>query len=150
VAVTLEDLVLMELDALGKRPGSQITVEGPRFALPQLSIQTLALAVHELATNALKHGALYGPEGHLAVTWRFLPNDKGDPQLSFEWCESGLHLGNHSIGNAKKGFGRHLIEDALPYQLDATTHFELGREGVRCRIELPLKRLLSAARRVSE
>lgn len=140
VAITLEALVLMELDALGKRPDSRITVEGPPLALPQLSVQTLTLAVHELATNAIKHGALRSSEGRLSINWRCFRDDKGDPQLAFEWCESGLHLGNPSLDKSRKGFGRHLIEDALPYQLDATTHFELRQEGVRCCVDLPLKR----------
>ena len=136
--VMLEDLVLMELDALGTRPDSRIVVEGPKFALPKLSVQTLALAVHELATNALKYGALYGPEGRLAVKWRVFAEDRGQPRLALEWRESELDLSNRFSNTAKKGFGRHLIEDALPYQLDATTRFELGKDGVRCQIELPL------------
>jgi PAS domain S-box-containing protein len=148
--VTLQDLVLMELDALGTRPDSRIVVEGPKFALPKLSVQTLALAVHELATNALKYGALYGPEGRLAVKWRVFAEDRGEPRLALEWRESELDLSNRFSNTAKKGFGRHLIEDALPYQLDATTRFELGKDGVRCQIELPLTARLSAARRVSE
>lgn len=148
--VMLQDLVLMELDALGTRPDSRIVVEGPKFALPKLSVQTLALAVHELATNALKYGALYGPEGRLAVKWRVFAEDRGEPRLALEWRESDLDLSNRFSNTAKKGFGRHLIEDALPYQLDATTRFELGKDGVRCQIELPLTARLSAARRVSE
>jgi two-component sensor histidine kinase len=100
-------------------------------------VQILALALHELATNSLKYGVLVGPKGRLAVTWNVTANEDGSRRLALEWQESEIKVRNNSSAE-KRGFGRRLIEKALPYQLDATTRFELLADGVRCSIEMPL------------
>jgi PAS domain S-box-containing protein len=83
-SITVGDLVLMELDALGANaaPG-RVTVAGPEALLPGACVQTLALAVHELATNARKHGALAGGTGTLEVRWTVTQTDR----LLLEWIE---------------------------------------------------------------
>jgi two-component system CheB/CheR fusion protein len=93
--------------------------------------------MHELATNALKYGALTGPEGRLAVTWQLLSNDDRDSRLVLEWRESGVVIQRTTVAS-DKGYGRRLIEKALPYQLDANTRFQLFDDGVCCSIEMPL------------
>ena len=89
--VAIAELVRMELDALGAEPDGRIVVDGPAVDLPEASVQILALAFHELATNALKYGALVRSEGHLAVTWRVL-NAEGERRLVLEWLEGGILL----------------------------------------------------------
>jgi PAS domain S-box-containing protein len=141
IAVTISELVQMELDAMGATAdGNRIVIDGPRIALPRSSVQTLSLAMHELATNALKYGALTGPEGRLAVTWQLNSNDGRDPRLVLEWRESGVVIQRTTAASERRGYGRRLIEKALPYQLDATTRFELFDDGVCCSIEMPLMR----------
>jgi two-component system CheB/CheR fusion protein len=103
-------------------------------------VQALALALHELATNALKYGAFDTSRGHLSVTWQVLRNNETTPRLALEWVEAGLEIPRALAANPPRGYGRELIENALPYQLDATTSFNLGEDGVRCLIELPLTR----------
>jgi two-component system CheB/CheR fusion protein len=138
VPVTLAELVRMELDAVGAGPdGSRIVVEGSNVVLPTASVQTLALALHELATNSLKYGVLVGSEGRLEVTWNVMAKEDGSHHLALDWRESELTVRNSSE-MGKKGFGRRLIEQALPYQLDASTRFELLADGVWCSIEMPL------------
>jgi two-component system CheB/CheR fusion protein len=103
--------------------------------LKREAAETLALALHELTTNAVKYGALAEPAGKLAVTWRVLNTSRGR-KLSLEWRESGVRA--LDVKPARSGFGRELIEQGLPYELGATTALEFGRGGVRALIELPL------------
>jgi PAS domain S-box-containing protein len=137
-AVTISELVRMELQALGAEPdGQRITVEGPEVVLPTTSVQILALALHELVTNARKHGVLGAPDGHLAVTWR-TTNDHADRSLVIEWREQSAVAATKYSPSGRKGFGRTLIEEALPYQLDAQTRFEVGADGVFCSVAISL------------
>jgi two-component system CheB/CheR fusion protein len=143
-AVTLRELVHMELMALGAEAAAQrAIVEGPEVALPASAVQTLALALHELATNALKHGALATSKGRLEVRWRTA--DEGSRQrLLLDWLESGVERAREMEAAPRRGFGRHLIERALPYQLQARTAFQLEADTLRCSIDLPLSTAPSA------
>ena len=67
-----------------------------------LSADTVA-CMHELATNALKYGALTGPEGRLAVTWQLLSNDDRDSRLVLEWRESGVVIQRTTVASDKEG-----------------------------------------------
>jgi PAS domain S-box-containing protein len=114
----------------------KIKVGGPAVALPPTAAQALGLALHELATNAVKYGALAQPSGKLEVTWELKPK-KPTPEIALEWRESGVSM--PAIGSPKrKGYGSELIERALPYQLSAKTRLEFGPDGVRCAILVPL------------
>jgi two-component sensor histidine kinase len=102
-------------------------------------MQTLARALHELATNAVKYGALGKPQAHLAIRWRMEPpNERGRPRLHIDWRESGVVMPAAATHPEGTGHGRELIEQALPYQLDAETTFELGPDGLHCTILLPV------------
>lgn len=132
--VTIGELIRLELGALGAEPdGRRVIVEGPDVALPNESVQILALAVHELATNARKHGALAVPQGRLAVTWR-LSRGEADLRLTIDWRERGAH--RDRANQVHTGFGRTLIERALPYQLDAQTQFEFTSDGIFCSVTI--------------
>ncbi|MGK2912034.1 MAG: sensor histidine kinase [Sphingobium sp.] len=142
--LTFDELLRAELAAHGAVDefgmGERVTLVGPSDVhLPVSAVQTLALALHELATNAAKYGAL-ATQGHLTVRWRVEKIDNADsPILHVEWLESGVSMPLDSgIPPKGGGYGRELIEHALPYQLGAKTSFELGPHGVRCVIELPL------------
>jgi len=136
--VTLTVLVQAELAAVGvASDGERICVDGPPVTLPYQSMQLLALALHELSTNALKHGALKGARGRLTVTWQIVDRTE-NPRLEFTWVESGVEL--HKKANPlRHGFGRELLEHALPYQLDAKTVLELGMDGMHFWIAIPLR-----------
>ena len=134
--VTLIEVVHAELTAVGVTSGGErITVDGPPVRFPHQTMQLLALAIHELATNALKHGALKDAHGRLNVSWQIL-DPTGVSQLQFAWVESGVEL-DEQKANSLHGFGRELLEHALPYQLDATTRLELGKNGTRFWLVIP-------------
>ncbi|HKT17001.1 MAG TPA: PAS domain S-box protein [Stellaceae bacterium] len=134
--ITLGALVVMELEAIGSEAfADRISFGGPRVPLRKSAVEILALAIHELATNALKHGALASDAGHLSVVWR--TTGKGAKrELDFEWVERGIAADGADA--SRRGYGRVLIEEALPYSLSAQAKFELERSTLRCVISLPL------------
>ena len=116
-------------------PG-RVNIDGPSATLPASSAQTLALAIHELATNAVKYGALNQAAGRLDVSWK-IENIKGaSRRVVLDWRESGVDMPHR---NGRKGYGSELIERALPYQLKAQTDLRFGPDGVRCRISTEIE-----------
>ncbi|XYD09046.1 CheR family methyltransferase [Methylobacterium sp. NMS12] len=138
--ILLGSLIRNELDALAASTmQDRVVLDGPDVRIRKAAVQTFALALHELATNARKYGALANSHGQLTVTWWTHESDGQGPRLTLEWVETGID-GQHMTGGTalRNGYGRELIEKALPYALDATTRYELGEAEVRCLIELPL------------
>ena len=137
--VTFDDLIKAEMIAMDCDPG-KVTLQGPSgVRLRSSTVQVLAMTLHELATNAVKYGALGQADAHLAVTWRWETSGDGcEPWLHIEWRETGVMM--TPVGTAPRGTGqgRELIERALPYQLSAKTSYQLGRDGVYCTISLPV------------
>jgi PAS domain S-box-containing protein len=134
----LDQLLEAELTAHGiEAKAPRVVLKGPTVDLPAGSLQTLALVLHELTTNALKHGAFASPAGRLSVSWSLQTEAEG-PFLTLVWRESGVAMKEDSGRPMRRGFGLHLIERALPYQLGATTSMEFTPGGMVCRMELPL------------
>jgi two-component sensor histidine kinase len=95
------------------------------------------MALHELATNAVKYGALGQRSGRLHVRWR-VQAANGSPWILVDWRESGVETSPPSDKPKGAGNGRRLIENALPYQFGARTTFAIEQDGVHCAIALPL------------
>lgn len=135
--VPLRDLVERELKAFSKR----VEIGGPDVQLFAKAAQTFALLVHELATNATKHGALSVDEGSVAVTWTVEPGSDG-PRISFWWRESG---GPPPIDSGKRGFGTALLT-MLPAEFGSTPELSLLQHGLEYRLEAKLAAVGSADR----
>jgi PAS domain S-box-containing protein len=135
-AVTVESLLRMELDAVTD-DWSRIEVDGPRVLVGDGTLQTLTLVIHELSTNAARHGALSDPEGRIVIHWFRRDDREGDAgHLVIEWREK---FSARTPDPARpRGFGRQLIEEAIPYQLGASTRFILEETGLHCVLSLPL------------
>ena len=107
------ELVELELRALGAEPdGRRVAVIGPEVALPNRSVQILALGLHELATNARKHGALGSPQGKLAVQWS-VTGDAAERRLTLDWVESDIDWSRSTGKNQSCGIGTH-ADRAVP------------------------------------
>jgi two-component sensor histidine kinase len=140
--ITFDQVLQAELSALAAfaEASARISLDGPSgIGLRSNTVQTLALALHELLTNALKYGALAAPHGRLNIHWH-LDATRPDQtrMLHVDWRESGVRMSDVGSTPQAKGYGRELIERALPYQLMAQTSYELGADGVRCTIDVPL------------
>jgi two-component system CheB/CheR fusion protein len=141
--VTFDELLETELSAQSVRIGDDgsVTLDGPKgVRLRSRTVQTLALVLHELVTNALKYGALKQPNGRLALRWNV--GDKGgEPWLHFDWKESGVTMPPAGTAPQGTGQGRELIEQSLRYQFAAQTTYALEADGVRFSLSLAVSRL---------
>lgn len=119
------------------REGDGATITGPRVRLHSKAALLFALALHELASNAVEHGALPLPHGRVAVTWSARPaaQDAAEPVLILDWKESG---GSGVAQPARRGFGTDVLEEMLAHDLGAHTALTYEPDGLRCAIRLRL------------
>jgi len=136
--ITFDDLIRAEISVIHDGADRVTLLGPPGVRLRSSTVQTLAMALHELTTNAVKYGALAQPSGLLAVTWRFeLSSEDGKPWLHIDWRERGVRM-PQAGATARSGQGRELIEQALPYQLRAKTSYAFECDGVHCTISVPV------------
>ena len=133
-AVQLDEIVTEELRPFIAGDRTNIVIEGPIVSLNPRGALALGMAIHELATNAAKYGALSVPEGDVAVTWDVERTDDGE-HLLLEWLERN---GPPVPEPAKRGFGSVLIERALGHDLSGKAMIEFLPEGVRALVRAPL------------
>src|SRR6185503_1285682 len=108
--------------------------------LPHRSVQILAMGLHELATNARKYGALSIPNGSLSVRWH-VTSDDGPRTLLLHWAEDGIASRHTTPPHPERvGLGRTLIEQSIPFQLDAQTRLVITDDSVRCDISIVIER----------
>lgn len=113
---------------------------GPAVELPPGAAQPLAMAVHELATNATKHGALSSPGGRVLVSWGLVPGETR--ALRLRWVEAG---GPAVAGTpSRRGFGSRVLEGTLRNQLRGAVSLTWEPSGLVCDIEVPLGRVVEA------
>jgi PAS domain S-box-containing protein len=108
----------------------RIVAEGPDIEIPPKTAVSLALALHELATNAAKYGALSVAPGHIEIRWRY-----EDGRLRLVWRESGGPLVEVP---ATRGFGTRMIERGLAADLGGAVKIDFRPEGVVCTIDADL------------
>jgi PAS domain S-box-containing protein len=111
---------------------SPIALDGPPLPLPESTSGALALATHELATNALKYGALKSANGKVAISWTVQPDADGR-RVRIEWRETGDAL--PSAKPERQGFGTRVIRAAVSREREGTSDVTLGPDGLRCRFE---------------
>lgn len=137
--VTFDELIRTEVAAM-EGAAERVTLSGAMgVRLRSSTVQTLAMALHELATNAVEHGALKQPDGKLSISWSLrTESDGSNPRLSIDWRETGVVMPVQGSIEAGAGQGRELIEQALPYQLKAETALVFKADGVHCTIVIPV------------
>jgi len=100
------------------------------------------MVIHELATNAAKHGALSTKKGRVSIRWDRGLNGRPRPHLALEWQEIG---GPPVSAPANSGYGTSTICDLIPYEFGGTVDLVFAPEGLRCRLKLPADWLSDAA-----
>jgi two-component sensor histidine kinase len=131
--VSFDDLLRGELDAFDDGQG-RITLSGPPVTLTNQLAISLGMAVHELTTNAAKHGALSLAGGKVEVQWRLTIEASGRT-LDFDWTESG---GPVVTAPVRSGFGTRLFDLILPGQIHAAARTYYGPNGARVHLSVPL------------
>ncbi len=135
LGLDLRMIVSDELLAHLAREGEQAHISGPVVRLQPKAAETLALAFHELATNAVKFGALSVPDGAIRLSWRIAPDGDGLERLTILWDES--RPGPPLARPEHRGFGTELIAVSLKYELEAETALQFRPGGLLCTISLP-------------
>ena len=103
-----------------------VHIAGPSIQLSAQCVVAMSLVVHELATNAVKYGALSSPNGTVEVNWKDVAGT-----IEFLWTETG---GPQVIPPEKEGFGSKLVRSAFPVDLKAHTEFDFAPEGLRFKL----------------
>lgn len=131
-SVDLAELVREELLVHAVQP-DQCHVDGPDIALSPHAAEIVTLAIHELATNSIKYGAL-GDTGYIRIVWS--SERRGDKQwVILRWQETAQL---RKTKQNRKGFGRKLIEERVPYELQGRGSFAIHDTGVLAELEFPL------------
>ncbi len=136
----LYDVIEAELAPYQSNGQLPWTAVGQNVRLDSKAALAIGMAVHELATNASKYGALSVPGGRIEMSWE--KRGAGDEQrLHFRWVESG---GPAVVEPPHKGFGTRLIAEGLAFELDGDVQLDFDPAGIRCTIDIPLPRLEGA------
>ena len=133
-AVGLHEVVGEELKPFFATDRANIVLEGPRVPLEPRGALALGMAIHELATNAVKYGALSVPEGDVLVTWA-LERSEDEEALVMEWTERN---GPPVVAPKKRGFGTTLIERGLAHDLSGEVYLDFAPDGLRARLRAPI------------
>ena len=113
------------------RSGNKIELKGPNVSLSPATAQGIALALHELATNAAKHGALSSLKGRVSLTWQ-LQSDT----LTLHWVEGG---GPPIKTPSARSFGLKVIKASIEQQLGGKATFDWNPKGLRCNLAIALR-----------
>jgi two-component sensor histidine kinase len=127
------DIVHSELAPYIEAGEGQIDMHGPTISLAPNDALSLGLAIHELATNAAKYGALSVPGGRVAVDWRMASATIAE----IYWRERG---GPRVEPPKRRGFGLDLIEKVVAHELRAPVDLDFASEGVQCMLQVPVRR----------
>ena len=130
------DLLRSELDVYDDGSGRRIKLKGPEVGLPSDLAVPVGMAIHELTTNAAKHGALSLIGGSVEVTWSVSIEAEGS-KLGFHWVERN---GPPVSPPAREGFGSRLLEKVLRSQTNAEVTADFNPDGLRVRVVLPFAR----------
>jgi len=133
--LSLESIIEDELVSVAAREGEQFQMKGPDVALRSRPAESISLAIHELATNAVKYGALSKDNGLIKINWAVMSPKDGDRRLHLEWVERGLDIPPRA---AHEGFGHEMLRRSLPYDLGAETDVQFTEDGLRFTLSMQL------------
>ena len=128
---------------LGPYRGGDATfvVDGPEVDLPPRHVLSLGMTLHELATNAAKHGALSVPGGEVRIAWSVIADAGKGLRLLLEWRETG---GPPTAPPTRRGFGTRLIAVSVERELNGEIDLDFAEAGLRVALDVPLTALGAA------
>jgi len=132
VGMDVRELVVGQLAPFVSLERPQLEVNGPDVWLNPTAAHNIGMALHELAANATKYGALSVSEGKVRVAWKFIDDKRQSLQLS--WNESD---GPPVVQATQSGFGRRILEQIVPAAVFGHTVYEFESTGVRWTLDLP-------------
>jgi two-component system, chemotaxis family, CheB/CheR fusion protein len=138
----LQLLLDQELARYRRAEADPVSITGEHVVLRPKAAQSLAVALHELTTNAVRHGALSTEQGRVDIAWR-LAADEAEAALHLEWRERG---GPPVATASADGFGTLVLRRMLAHDLGAAVDLAYAQDGLVCRIALPARHIVGVNR----
>lgn len=138
-AVDLGDLVRSQLAFFRDEHDGRIAIEGPSVKITASASQSLGMALHELATNAAKFGALSNESGQVSISWRLRSDANGQARFAMSWIESG---GPAIVKPERSGFGSAMIDAILRTSIGCEAEVSFAPSGLIWRIDSPAAGLI--------
>lgn len=136
-SVSLDELARKQLASFIDAGSSRLNIEGPELFINAEAAQTIGLALHELATNAAKYGALSVPAGKIVIRW--VVQDGDDPHLNVQWSEAD---GPFISAPSRKGFGHIVVDEMTSRSLGAVVSLEFPPTGLVWNLRVPVRNLV--------
>ena len=133
------ELVRSQLSHFADLIGQRILLNGPPAQLKASAAQTLGMAIHELATNASKYGALSSATGTIQVSWGIEERDQ-QSRFKMQWVETS---GNPIKEPERRGFGHSILVDMAEYSLEATVTLSYPPTGLVWQLSAPMSEVLA-------
>ena len=133
-SASFADLVRAELKPYDTGAGGRVTLDGPKVILSSELAIPIGMALHELTSNAAKHGALADPNGRVVVCWQLTTTDEGS-RLTWDWNE---HDGPPVRLPTRQGFGTRLLDRVLVQQVGAKVQIDYEPDGLHVYVGVPL------------
>ena len=146
-SVEMRELIKVHLTPFHNLSDNSVFIEGPQLKLSPKAAEQIGLALHELATNAVKYGALSVPAGKVTIRWSFETNEKHDSLLRIIWKEIG---GPRVEEPRRQGFGDIVLTKVVPVSLRGTASLEFEPEGLKWVVLAPSSSVVASAITVLE
>lgn len=127
----IDGVIRTQLSHYIELPSDRVRISGPSLKLPAETVQNIALAFHELATNAVKYGALSVPQGRIDIEWTISPSQDENLDVVIEWREEH---GPPVSPPTRKGFGQLVIEKAVARAVNGKVSLAYEPAGLRWRL----------------
>jgi two-component sensor histidine kinase len=133
-AIDIREVLLQELSVHGAVEGENLRQRGPKISIPPKQAEVLSMAIHELATNAVKHGALSMDNGHIEVSWE--AHHRGNQsEFQLRWRERASPIEQEP---ARRGFGSEFLEKSIPRMLHGRFQRTFHSDGMECTVSFLL------------
>jgi len=137
-SIDFSTLIRAQLAHFEDLVGERIILSGPPLRLVAPAVQSIGMAVHELATNAVKYGALSDRTGHVDIAWHVTRDTEDEPRFVMSWTEDG---GPPIQVPAHRGFGSQVIKDMVELSLDGDVQLEFAPSGLTWRLDCPVAKV---------
>ena len=137
----MKDVVRSQIGPFADLVGGRITLNGPSLLLKPEAAQNIGMAIHELATNAAKYGALSNDAGSIEIYWQLLEAKPGLSRLHLTWCERNGPIVKLP---AQRGFGSVVTERVVPRALEATVTTSYEPDGLTWMLDGPAATIITA------
>jgi two-component sensor histidine kinase len=132
--IDIREILSQELSLHGAVEGENLKQRGSEILIPAKQADVLSMVIHELATNAVKHGALSAENGQIDISWE--AHDRGNEnEFQLRWRERASPIPHQP---SRRGFGSEFLEKSIPHMLNGRFERRFGSDGIECTVSFLL------------